>query len=465
MQGMSDFRRKIREHPNLWKSIEITMGNLKKDDRWISFATKIVFLNERKAPSVETLIEVEDFEVVRIIKSIDYVEKVFRAIEKKKLQVGGRIIGLETFGKQRTGPSIAKGPTLFNFEDLPRAATKRMFSLDWSSVYGKAEGDTFSNTLGDGGIQKLNVKLRTAKQPTLKNIISRFFKKSDSPFPGGTYISFDIITPSYARLERFDLEKDRLEIKACCDNSISHDDIYTRIYPDPEGEKEEFFDLEFNEETLEGRFVLYKCHLSEEKYKNLRTIKAELIYRGEVIDKSETQNTISLENLGWRVYEAFDGNGKILKQKLSGNGSDVSTDFENAISQLFHFAGFSPLHLGDKRITGEIDVLALTPDKNCLVAAECTVQKIDKKISPLVEKIGKLREKFKELEIIPVIFTSLPMTSISNGDLEKASQERICVISKEKIDELLEETIIGISPEEFIRKTKRTRQRFTAQRR
>lgn len=140
------------------------------------------------------------------------------------------------------------------------------------------------------------------------------------------------------------------------------------------------------------------------------------------------------------AHAVFDKELEALRESLAGQGSGAATRFEAAVGRLLAFLGFVVNQLsGDSRLGEAVDVLAHSPAGNVLLAVECTTGALSSKgkLSKLVARVDALRRSVPTLQVLGAIVTSLTRTELAQVDLDSAARERLAVICREDLDELL----------------------------
>lgn len=182
-------------------------------------------------------------------------------------------------------------------------------------------------------------------------------------------------------------------------------------------------------------------------------VTAYLCLRGIVIDTIEANDIRALKfNPRVNACELIDTDLEYFKQCLLGKGKDKGADFETAISFLLHFLGFSVAHYGQiEKYKDGIDIVAFVPGKELVLAVECTLQEPDvkNKLSKLVRRSLELSEKIGQGKgVSPVLFTALSQERLAKGDIERATKERIVLLTSEDSETLLSMALRNVSPAE-----------------
>jgi len=166
-------------------------------------------------------------------------------------------------------------------------------------------------------------------------------------------------------------------------------------------------------------------------------------YRGEEADRLQVfRGAVSGMNPRMAAQEVVDPALKAFSQGLAGEGTGEGKKvrgkgFERSVLLLFHFLGFSCVSTFPET-TDSADVLAFTGVPGELVLIECTTDAPDMR-----NMIGKLSTRKRHydrrtppLHVIPVVATSLAKEDVSPVDLDRATKERVIVLTAIELMEL-----------------------------
>ena len=163
------------------------------------------------------------------------------------------------------------------------------------------------------------------------------------------------------------------------------------------------------------------------------------------------------------AYEPFDPDLTALKKSFAHTG-EKSDRFEAAVARLFRFLGFDVEHLTSP-ISDAVDVIAISETSMVLLAVECTTGDINNKgkLGGLITRTKEIEatERFKgHHEVFSVLATSLEAKDISRAGMRAAWEDKVAVLAREDLLELLEMACTGrpvVSAVERIRLKANTR--------
>jgi hypothetical protein len=181
-------------------------------------------------------------------------------------------------------------------------------------------------------------------------------------------------------------------------------------------------------------------------------------HQGWIADPSTVQNPRRA------VYEAFDNQATILRDFLENSQSKGrdARDLEAGVAWLLWMLGFGVAHLGGTAKTQDApDLVATTPHGNFAVI-ECTtgLLKAENKLSRLIERAEMLRRRLdasgnRHLHVLPVIITSKDRDEIK-ADLEQAEKLGVVVVTKESLQETLNQTLMLPNPDKIYDEAEQT---------
>lgn len=146
-------------------------------------------------------------------------------------------------------------------------------------------------------------------------------------------------------------------------------------------------------------------------------------------------------NLRVQAFATADEGLTLLRTALFPKTSTKAdtTGFERATNRLFFLLGFQAVHMGPEgELSNAPDVIVFDPYSVGAYAVECTIGSID-----AGGKLGKLVQRTRELERVlgrsvePVLVTSASRAALSAADLRDAGRDRISVVAREDLEDLL----------------------------
>ena len=175
-------------------------------------------------------------------------------------------------------------------------------------------------------------------------------------------------------------------------------------------------------------------------------------------DPSTAQNPLRA------VYNTFDPSLEVLNDYLEMEPSKgrQARDLETAMAWLLWMLGFKVAHLGATAKTQEAPDLIATTTRGHFLVIECTtgILKADNKLPLLIERTETLRKSLDasgahHLRALPVIVTTKTQKEVV-ADIEQAEKLGVLVITKERIQALLNQTLVLPNAENMYDEAERT---------
>ncbi len=440
------FKSAIEPFRDVWKSIDIRAVCLHARDRWFNLGTRLIlsiippetFIRDEELPRLSSLT------AFRELRSTDALDDLLGQFEQGVMHLVDKDI---CFGGLTTAGTDAVLPRLW-FQINRRSDPWIREPLDFSNITLSGSGDRVDDLLRDhsevGDRVALDWKLRSLAVPYdgLDDLLVNF---AGFPKPvWGSVIeatSVQFVAPIPIRFgEQCRLADGRLavrvEAEAFCHDWLDGVSIgvieWHRNSPARRGSHE----LTRGEwTTVSGSLVGFK----EVSADDASSASIFLRFRHSAIDALTLWDpSARVENPRVSAYSHFDRDFEELRRYLDGKGQDRSGDFEIGIALLLHFCGLSVGPYGRvKALQEEIDLVAFSPSTDHVIAAECTVTELDKKLSKFARRVKEFRDRLPDFSVLPIMFTALDRGRVPASDLAKARNERIGVASAEEIKELL----------------------------
>jgi len=140
------------------------------------------------------------------------------------------------------------------------------------------------------------------------------------------------------------------------------------------------------------------------------------------------------------VFRTFDPSFDVLRESLTIQGSQGAAQLDAAVARVLGLAGFQVVRLsGDKRLEEAVDLVAHAPGGPVCLAIECTTGPLNSngKLGKLVARAEGIRKDCPQLDVQGVILTSLDTAQVLQADLNTAADEKLAVLCREDVEELL----------------------------
>lgn len=159
-------------------------------------------------------------------------------------------------------------------------------------------------------------------------------------------------------------------------------------------------------------------------------------------------------NERYAIYEVFDEGLKLLKDFLLSPAGKEDRAFEHGMALLLNILGFSVSHHGTiKKLEKGPDIIAVNPINGNIGVIECTTGLLNEndKLAKLVQRASLIKEKlinvgYGHIQVQPVIVSALRKSEIE-ADLELAGKNKIAVVCKENLEELLNRSTLPPNPD------------------
>ncbi|MBI2070960.1 MAG: hypothetical protein HYT79_10230 [Elusimicrobia bacterium] len=183
-------------------------------------------------------------------------------------------------------------------------------------------------------------------------------------------------------------------------------------------------------------------------YLNLR-------YDAVILEERDLINPASYKkNLAMAAHSVIDTKLNLWKTMLKGEGK--SGNFENAVGWLFSFSGLSSIVYGPiAKMSDAVDVLVVSRRHGVVLGIECTSgqPEIKDKIARVLQRCQEIQRSLgSRYKVLPVLATPLRSDDIKKPALAGAGQSGVALLTKEKLEELVEATA-NRKPERFILKS------------
>ena len=140
------------------------------------------------------------------------------------------------------------------------------------------------------------------------------------------------------------------------------------------------------------------------------------------------------------AYQVLDPGEALLQEWLFPESLDRDDQLERAVTRLFVMLGYQvDSYAGSKQLGDGVDLVAHEPFRPMLLAIECTTGTPGSggKLGRLVMRSRTLARALGDVEVLPVLVTSLPQESVPNDQLGAAAADGVAVVSRDSLADLL----------------------------
>lgn len=459
MEEMEDeeilkFVRECKKY-SFYKSIDLKIAAVKSEENnseWINLAIRAKLLPTKEYAEEVKLLEVRNFIIIQKIMEFNHFEELIKNITKGKFKFDK--ININTalsptieklrFEYSETDTFRSNG---FGLSEIENEERKWKIRLLRSSL-------RVPEALKDlNEIKKLiNSELESNKVPyeDISDATKEFFEEEiiDRSFRY-EYPFVRILAPIYVGLKG-EFKENVLNAEITCHKEIKTEEVeLSYILQKKTGEmgrnpREKFDDEDIIEDKKEKWFYKLEKTIKTQDATSARIF---LILKEELVNEDRVLNPYIPYNPKIIAHKLFDRDCDKLKRRLiernEAEGDRQANYFEQAVMTLLYMCGFNTEWIDFFESEG-LDIIAVLPGSQRVIAIQCTTGDIGKRITPTLNKTKELKELLKVFEIIPAIFTCIEISEINKKDV---ASEGIAVIDSRRIKEILRMAKEGGPPE------------------
>jgi hypothetical protein len=348
---------------------------------------------------------------------------------------------------------FAEKPHSLSFEDWYCKSSERAnerWSIDWPLDLFKWEVDhKFQNDMSRI-LKNVSFRLNCHDPPyeDVYKVVREFLGMHEYEFreyEGGRYSNCYILLPDYLAIRNCRLQGNQLDFEIKFHPSIDPSDLRLNVIAGGKTIKRLQKTFKRNQIQKDGVFKSAKASLILE---NTADVQLYPFLKGrENEGPSDIRNVRNLRttiNSRFMANDLFGASAEKLTNWLHGLGKQGSDDFEHAVTILFHICGFSTEWLDRGNLAEDApDILIFCPEPQALIVGECKTDVFGwKEMRKLKERAVKLYQEIR-MDTYPTIFTCIEPNYINKETKEKASNERITILSAPEIDEILKMALRG----------------------
>ncbi len=427
------FIEKIKPFEPLYRSFSLTIMAFKVKGNWINVATEVVL--RPQAPSKDVpdppLPDTDNFVVYREHLDIGALQSVLREIQLGVVRRGEREILLVSSiepgdPKPMGGLFLHYHPRDNGDEDICGYATHAM----------RGHGVSLQNIIKDQ--KSLELALQNLDPPyadfnDLLSSVFIHFRRYDYNVSSDAHV----LAPSYIKIGRWGLDGDALAMRihapAHADPTLLKIGVIERC----DGAAARRYSIAVEAKDGEGNGTYDIRH----RIGAAPIVDVILSFNGTTV---ETIKFLNYEKAKLRplihIHEMFDPDFDTLKNYLGIGKKNSLNFFEQGISILLAQAGFHVFPYGTAKAFGDVaDGVAIMPLTNRAILYECLTGLSDdkNKFGKFIVRVNQFRRNPCDLEVWPVVFTSLPLGGLPSHDTELLQGETIRVVYAEEIEVIL----------------------------
>lgn len=299
-------------------------------------------------------------------------------------------------------------------------------------------------------LTKIDNSLRCASLPfDGLNDLCRWLSLSE-PYSTQSSITLRANPPVDLILNECSLESGRLKLTIRAVWNLDFQDIFLSIRPIPGKTSTRIF---IHQKIVWKRYQKgIRQGNIEIDLENVDSVLVILMLKQSLVRRNWFEDPARAVNYRLIAVQSFDKDLKDLKQGLSPEGNE-SRKFEKAVALLMYILGFTQAQpLG----TESPDIIAATP-RGRIIVVECTVKISDahSKIGKLVQRRGAVLEALRvgghaTREVIAILVCALTKDQIPTVDSKEWYENRILLVTKPDLEELLLRAKGMIDPDELL---------------
>lgn len=449
-EELASFRRELDRLPGLWHSIDLRTIAVFIGGQWHNLGTRI-YLDPRNASQVTRFLSLPDSGdvfAVQEVRDAEDLDSLLGALASGAVEIGGRVVHFETLASA-TGSDPRPYDLGVGYSDVSSGGARDY--VHWSTLHAFGHGSTLARIVGAGGLPRDRIdaatRLGEAPYDGLADL-ERYFLASPQPAHGNTMVGFEVFAPIQVRIDR---DGSRLE-----NGSLTiHLEATSRAFL--EASSIGLFGLDGSELPVQGSF----------RPLNLTPHEARPVWRGTIttdvggtyfaklmlrVDPWCVDRAVLFDlhrpgrNQRQRAYQAMDPGESLFREWLFPETPDRDDQFERAVARLFVMLGYLvDSYAGTKRLGEGVDLLAHDPFRPQLLAVECTTGAPGSggKLGRLVARAQSLRRELGDVEVLPILVTSLPQESVPRDHQGSSAEDDVALVTREGIEDLLRALSLG----------------------
>jgi hypothetical protein len=451
MTGLESFQHYVDQFSGAWSGIDVRAISIERTNGEFILGARIALTNENTFlhPNVSQTILPHGINARQLNLPFDRLSSVLNDLSTGSIEFGDQRLIFGRIEGQGIRPADEHSFS-FEFNRRQKRGSWLRPHIDWPYLAASATGDQLFNVFSQSrwkSKEELEWELRALEQPfgNFDDLVSSLLglpRTSALEQYGSCFIL--VIAPISIRFSSCHFVEDNLQLAIEAGQQVDSSNVEIHAIESCVGGPVSRRSIRLpDSNTFVVKFPKSNPSVSH--------VAAYLCHRGVVIDSVEGHDLRALKlNPRVAACEAIDADLELFKHFLLGKGKDRGADFETAIAFLLHFLGFSVAHYGRvEKYNDGIDIVAFAPGEELVLAVECTLQEPDvkNKLSKLVRRASELAEKLGQgKKVASVLFTALSQERLSKGDVERATLEKIVLLTSEDAETLLSMALRNVGP-------------------
>jgi len=438
---LASFLAEVSNLPELWRSIDFRVVAARIEGEWHSLGAR-AYLDPREPDEVTRFPALPgDRDLVALQWVIDrsHLETILTGVAAGRLEVADYAIRFSRFRDQAAESAYHFG---VGFSDIASGLARDY--VHYSALYAYGYGSTISEILPAGALSRdrLDASLRLGDAPyDGMGDLERYFLVKPRPTEANTMVAFEIFAPIQVLIDR---SRTRIENGKL----IVH---LTSTAPEFLAECSlGFFGLDLSDLPVQKSLDLGDVtRVDDERLWQARAMvdvgssffgKVMLRVGNWCVDRTALYDLHRPgENQRQLAYQVMDPGEALFQKWLFPKSPDQDDQFERAVTRLLMMLGYQvDGYAGTKQLGEGVDLIAHEPLRPVLLAVECTTGPPDSggKLGRLLSRSRSLSDALPDVEVIPVVVTSLLDEHIPRDHLRAAAGDAIAVVSRDALAEL-----------------------------
>jgi len=440
---VQEFLEAVRRSPDLWHSLDLRVLAVRVAGEWHNILTRC-YLSSRTPQRIVTLPNLPNTEEVwcsQHVLPLGDLEKVIKGVEEGELRLGsGRVLYRAIRAAAGHDKYHVSGYTFSDLSERFRASFR-----PWSSHQLTAMGNSVHELFIEvpGRRVRLDNAVRTLASPFdgLEGLARYAVGSPDALEPNRNCL-FELFAPLEALIqdEQCHFERGVLHYALRAGSKAAAQASRLGVFargpgPAPYADTVAIRPKQWKESggywETEGELELPDHRVAT----LLLSVGAYAAHRVTLFDVGVKGGNPRLD-----AFRTFDRAFEVLRDSLASQGSQGAAQFDSAVARVLGLAGFQVIRLsGDKRLEEGVDLVAHVPGGSVCLAIECTTGPLDSngKLGKLVARAEGLRRDCPSLDVQAVIMTTLDAAQVLQTDRDTASDERVAVLCREDLEELV----------------------------
>jgi len=442
LKQLKAFEDLLAEFEGVWNAVDLRVGWARVHKMDVCLFAHIL-LDTRKPNEITDVLadpSVPPFHAKRFIKPISALPTILDGIRKDKVEVDGLEVAIGKCDQKGDFSAASGGNFHLSSQHVQRSTQHTEIAIASFDESKQSVSETTGYALSDS---ELSESLRALPAPyaNLDDVLNEFFGKQVSSYSDShAFVSVAAPIPiSIAASSGYKLERGRLCVTAS--KGLDLEEIRVgRIINSRSGEKKRDTVDWKREEWREsnGTLLALKTWPADDEV-GMRFF---LRYKKIILGSFERVNSGTASgNARTAAHQYFDPEYELLLDWLTGVSKNPSSDFELAVSWLFHLSGLTPVFYGvGKNIQDEIDLVHIHEPSQLALGIECTTKTRDlsKKLGTLYSRCEAIKKKLGGMAVLPVLATSQPTDEIADSEKEYAGREGITILTQTELAELFQ---------------------------